>query len=561
MIRINQLKITPEISLNEKQLDAALKGKISKALRLKEDGFSYKIVKKSIDSRHKPDIFIVYSVDVAIYGANKKAVDSVYEERIVKKVNNNNIMLSKSIKYQEPEPVRDKNGSRPVIAGFGPAGMFCALMLARAGYRPLVVERGEAVEERMKSVDSFWNGGKLNPESNAQFGEGGAGTFSDGKLNTQVKEVYGRISKVLEIFVEHGADESITYDAKPHIGTDRLVDIVRSIRKEIESLGGEVRFNTKLVDMDVEELASGGLTKENGTDKRIKGIMLESLGNREFIPCDCLVLAIGHSARDTFYMLKDKLDMEQKAFAVGLRIEHKQELINIHEFGNGKYKNYMPASYKLTHKASNGRGVYSFCMCPGGYVVNASSEEGMLAVNGMSYSKRDSENANCALIVTVNRDDFGSDDVLAGIEYQRKLEKKAYELGSRKVPVQRFGDFRENKITTENALINNSIKPCIKGGYKSANLRELLPDSLCDALIEGVLSFDRQIPGYADPDAVFAGVESRTSSPVRINRDDKLQALGIKGIYPCGEGAGYAGGITSAAVDGIKVYEAIAANV
>ena len=330
MIRINQLKITPEVSLNAKQLDAALKGKISKALRLKGDSFSYKIVKKSIDSRHKPDIFIVYSVDVAIYGANKKAVDSAYEEKIVRKVNNNNIMLSKTIKYQEPESMRDKNGSRPVIVGFGPAGMFCALMLARAGYRPVVVERGEAVEDRMKSVDSFWNGGKLNPESNAQFGEGGAGTFSDGKLNTQVKEVYGRISKVLEIFVEHGADESITYDAKPNIGTDRLVDIVRSIRKEIASLGGEVRFNTKFVDMDVEELASGGLTKENGADKRIKGIMLESLGNREFIPCDCLVLAIGHSARDTFYMLKDKLNMEQKAFAVGLRIEHKQELINIH---------------------------------------------------------------------------------------------------------------------------------------------------------------------------------------------------------------------------------------
>ena len=470
-------------------------------------------------------------------------------------------MLSKTVRYKEPKPARDRMGSRPVIAGFGPAGMFCALMLARAGYRPVVVERGEAVEDRMKSVDSFWNGGRLNPESNAQFGEGGAGTFSDGKLNTQVKEVYGRISKVLEIFVEHGADESITYEAKPHIGTDRLVYIVQSIRKEIESLGGEVRFNTRLVDIDLEKLTPGVLSDENGTDRRVRGITVENSGNREYIPCDCLVLAIGHSARDTFYMLKDKLTMEQKAFAVGLRIEHRQELINIHEFGDGKYKNYMPASYKLTHKASNGRGVYSFCMCPGGYVVNASSEEGMLAVNGMSYSKRDSENANSALIVTVDNRDFGSEDVLAGIEFQRRLEKKAYELGGGRVPVQRFGDFRENRTTTQSALSSNTVKPCIKGGYTAANLRELLPDGLCDALIEGVTSFDRQIPGYANPDAMFAGVESRTSSPVRINRDDKLQALGISGLYPCGEGAGYAGGITSAAVDGIKVYEAIVSNV
>lgn len=550
MIRINQLKISPEASLDEAQLDAALKGKIAKLLRIKGDSFSYKIVKKSIDSRHKPDIFVVYSVDVELYGADKKAVNASYEEKLVKKINNNNIMLSKTVKYTQPEPVRAKDGGRPVIVGFGPAGMFCALMLARAGYRPIVVERGEAVEDRIKSVNDFWNGGRLRPDSNAQFGEGGAGTFSDGKLNTQVKEVYGRISKVLEIFVEHGADESITYDAKPHIGTDRLVDIVKSIRKEIECLGGEVRFNTKLVDISI----------EGSVDKHVAGITVEG-SHREFMPCDSLVLAIGHSARDTFYMLKDKLTMEQKAFAVGLRIEHRQELINIHEFGDGKYKNYMPASYKLTHKASNGRGVYSFCMCPGGYVVNASSEEGMLAVNGMSYSGRDSENANSALIVTVGSEDFGSDEVLAGIEFQRTLEKKAYELGDGRIPVQRFVDFRENRATTEEEIKNNSIKPCIKGGFAAANLRELLPDALCDALIEGVISFDRQIPGYANPDAVFAGVESRTSSPVRINRDDRLQASGIRGIYPCGEGAGYAGGITSAAVDGIKVYEAIVKNI
>ena len=565
LIRINQLKIAPEVSLDAGQLDSSLRGRISKALRLKGDSFSYRIVKKSVDSRHKPDIFIVYSVDVTVYNVSGRALDASAEEKLLRKINDNNIMLSKTVKYAEPKPERIRDGERPVIVGFGPAGMFCALMLARAGYRPIVIERGEAVEDRMKSVNDFWNGGKLNPESNAQFGEGGAGTFSDGKLNTQVKEVYGRISKVLEIFVEHGADESITYDAKPHIGTDRLVDIVRSIRKEIEGLGGEVRFNTKLVDIGIEECKNSNGDTGNICRKVAKVTVQTSVKNAghdvnnelENIPCDCLVLAIGHSARDTFYMLRDKLAMEQKAFAVGLRIEHKQELINVHEFGDGKYKNYMPASYKLTHKASNGRGVYSFCMCPGGYVVNASSEEGELAVNGMSYSGRDSENANSALIVTVDGRDFGSDDVLAGIEFQRKLEKKAFELGGGRIPVQRFGDFKDNRATDENVLDGNSIKPCIKGAYKTANLRELLPDALCDALIEGVTSFDRQIPGYANPDAVFAGIESRTSSPVRINRNESMQALGIDGIYPCGEGAGYAGGITSAAVDGIKVYEAI----
>ncbi len=547
MIRINQIKISPEISLDASKLESALRSKIAKSLRLKDTDFSYKIVKKSVDSRHKPDIFIVYSVDVTIISNNCKAVDAKYEEKIVNKVHDNNIMLSKTVKYVPPVPVRSTDRLSPVIVGFGPAGMFCALMLARAGYKPIVIERGEPVEKRMKSVEEFWKVGKLNTESNAQFGEGGAGTFSDGKLNTQVKEIYGRISKVLDIFVEHGAEESITYDAKPHIGTDCLVGIVKSIRQEIESLGGEVRFNTKLTDISI----------ENGAVKGITALHTDIRDSEEYISCDSLVLAIGHSARDTFYMLEGKLTMEQKAFAVGLRIEHKQELVNIHEFGNGKYKNYMPASYKLTHKASNGRGVYSFCMCPGGYVVNASSEEGKLAVNGMSYSKRDSANANSALIVTVDKKDFGSDYVLAGIEFQRKLEKAAYALGNGSIPVQRFEDFVNNEATAVSQLKDNSIQPCIKGKYTPANVRSILTAEIADALIEGITSFDNQIKGYADKDALLSGIESRTSSPVRILRDDRLQAEGIEGIYPCGEGAGYAGGITSAAVDGIKVYEAI----
>lgn len=545
MIRINQIKVTPEISLDEKGLERELRGKIRKLLRLKPDmAFTYRIVKKSVDSRRKPDIFIVYSVDV-------KMEDGL-EGKILKQVHDNNIMLSNTAEYRIPENIRRRDRPSPVIVGFGPAGMFCALMLSRAGYRPVVIEQGEAVEQRLLTVEEFWRSGKLNPASNAQFGEGGAGTFSDGKLNTQVKEVYGRISKVLQIFVEHGAKENILYEAKPHIGTDCLVGIVAGIRREIIERGGQVFFNTRMTDMDI----SGG---------RVKSVTLRDLksGGEKVMDCDTLVLAIGHSARDTFYLLKDRLCMEQKPFAVGLRIEHPQELINVHEFGE-RYKDYMPASYKLTHKASNGRGVYSFCMCPGGYVVNASSEEGRLAVNGMSYSRRDSRNANAALIVTVGREDFGSDEVLSGIEFQKKLEQAAFRLCDGRIPVQLLGDFEKNIPTTKEKLDKNPVQPCIRGSFSPANLRSILPAPVSEALLEGIKGFERQIPGYSMPEAVFSGVESRTSSPVRIVRDESLQAKPHtaeetegSGIYPCGEGAGYAGGITSAAVDGIKVYEAI----
>ncbi len=552
MLRINQIKLSPEVSLDENALDRELKKKIKKFLRLKDGAeFTYNIVRKSIDSRKKPDIFIVYAVDVKIKGEN--------EEKLIKKINDNNVMVSKTVYYKEPPLIRDKTRPNPVIVGFGPAGMFCALMLARAGYKPIVIERGEAVEERIKSVEEFWNGGKLNTQSNAQFGEGGAGTFSDGKLNTQVKEVYGRISKTLSIFIEHGADKSIAYEAKPHVGTDKLVEIVRSIRNEIISLGGEIRFNTQLLDINISEDKVESIVV--GDSRQVKadnmGYDTACSTGVEVIKCDTLVLAIGHSARDTFAMLKDKLDMEQKPFAVGLRIEHKQELINIHEFGDGKYKNYMPASYKLTHRASNGRGVYSFCMCPGGFVVNASSEEGRLAVNGMSYSKRDSDNANSALIVTVDKEDFGSEDVLAGIEFQRRLEEKAYSLKEGKIPVQRFKDFKNDEESTISGLEGNRVKNQIRGQYAPANVRSILPEAVAEALVEGIQAFDRQIKGFADDDALLSGIESRTSSPVRILRNEDLQAVNVHGIYPCGEGAGYAGGITSAAVDGIKVFEAI----
>ena len=432
-----------------------------------------------------------------------------------------------------------------VVVGAGPAGLFAALRLIERGFRPLVLERGKAVEDRKKDLNGLYKTGMVDEDSNFGFGEGGAGTFSDGKLYTRSKK-RGDVRRVMEILVYHGANPAILVEAHPHVGTDKLPGVIVNIRKTIQKQGGEIRFGCRV---------TGLIIRENS----IQGVIA---GGQE-IASRHVILATGHSARDIYRMLqRQAVRMEPKDFAVGLRLEHPQQEIDRIQYhtpeGRGKW---LPAAEYNFVTNIDGRGVYSFCMCPGGYVVNASSEEGMLAVNGMSYSKRDSENANSALIVTVDNRDFGSDDVLAGIEFQRRLEKKAYELGGGRVPVQRFGDFRENRTTTESALSSNTVKPCIKGGYTAANLRELLPAELCDALIEGVTSFDRQIPGYANPDAMFAGVESRTSSPVRMNRDDKLQALGISGLYPCGEGAGYAGGITSAAVDGIKVFEAIVSNV
>lgn len=522
MIRINQLKL----SVNEDE--SKLKNLIIKRLKLNNSDFSYTIVKKSIDARKKPDIFYVYSVDVEIDN----------EKQVLKRVNDKDIMLTTKNEYNFPMPSPEKlrTAKSPVIIGFGPAGMFAALYLARAGLKPIVLERGDSVEIRQKKVEQFWQGGKLDINSNVQFGEGGAGTFSDGKLNSMIKDPTGRIRQVLKTFVEFGADKEIMYINKPHIGTDVLAGVVRSIRHEIIRLGGQVLFNTKFDKFDIE-------------DGRVKGVFA---GNAYF-ECDKVVLAIGHSARDTFeYIAKTELVMEQKPFAIGLRIQHPQKLINEYAYGNAT--NVLPAAdYKLTAKCMGGRSVYSFCMCPGGYVVNASSEEGRTAVNGMSYSARDGENANSAIVVNITPEDFGSEDVLAGMYLQRELESKAYTEGSGGVPVQLLGDFEKNRISTD----FGHIKPAIKGEYSFANLRKVLPDYMSDAIVEAMDVFDRQVPGFKDNDAILAGVESRTSSPVRIVRNDDLQAC-ISGIYPCGEGAGYAGGITSAAVDGIKIAEMIA---
>lgn len=444
----------------------------------------------------------------------------------------------KNFKYLSAPALPD--GLRPVIVGSGPAGLFCAYYLIQAGLKPIVLERGDDVEHRLARVEDFWNGGTLDPESNVQFGEGGAGTFSDGKLNTLVKDPAGRNREVLDIFVRAGAPDEIRYVQKPHLGTDLLITIVKNLRSMIESSGGEVRFRSKVTDLDI----------RNG---RITGI---TVNGEEKIETDTVVLAIGHSARDTFFLLKEKgLSMEAKSFAVGLRAEHPQQLINQYQYGLKEHDRLGAANYKLTHKGKNGRGVYSFCMCPGGYVVNASSEEKRLAVNGMSYQDRGSQNANSALIVTVTAEDFPGKDVLAGLEFQRKLEEKAYELGKGSIPVQLFGDFKNNQKSTA----FKEILPCMKGSSSFANLRELLPEVLNETLIEGITAFGKIIPGFSRDDMVLSGVESRTSSPVRINRDAGFQCE-IRGIYPCGEGAGFAGGITSAAMDGLKTGEAIVKN-
>ena len=433
----------------------------------------------------------------------------------------------------------------------GPAGLFCAYYLAQHGYAPVILERGEDVDTRQADVEAFWQTGRLKPDSNVQFGEGGAGTFSDGKLNTLVKDKYGRNTEVLKTFVRHGADPAIVYQAKPHIGTDVLSRVIKSMREEILRLGGEVRFKSQVTE----------IITQNG---QVTGVVVNG---REEIPCEQVVLAPGHSARDTFAMLYEKnFPMASKPFAVGFRVEHPQSLINRSQYGAEHVKELGAAAYKVTAKTSCGRGVYSFCMCPGGYVVNASSEHERLAVNGMSYSGRDGKNANSAIIVAVTPADYGSDHPLAGIEFQRRLEQRAYELCDGKLPVQRYGDFRE-KVTGEPRKIQkgsedgswDSLEPQCKGAFAWADLTGILPVECNQAFVEGMDSFDRQISGFASPSVILTGVESRTSSPVRIERDENLQS-GIRGCYPCGEGAGYAGGITSAAMDGIRVAEQIASQ-
>lgn len=527
MYRIHQLKLPINHSGDD------IIKKIASYLEVSESRIqSFSIFKRSIDARKKTDIHYVYAVDVELVG------------KPVKKFKTNEVSIVEPYEYKLPKT--DDNAclldSRPVVVGMGPAGLFCAYLLALAGLKPLCFERGQAVDDRIKNVEKFFSEGELNPESNIAFGEGGAGTFSDGKLNTLIKDKDGKGRFVLNTFVKFGADEAIMYDSKPHIGTDKLINIVKALREEIISLGGDVIFSSKLQD----------IYYSNGNLHSLKI-------NDETVKADVCVLATGHSARDTFEMLENKnLKMEPKPFAMGVRVMHKQSLINSNQYGN--YANRLPAaSYKLTHTCKNGRGVYSFCMCPGGYVVNASNEPGHTVVNGMSYSGRDSENANSAIICTVTPEDFINEGFgnspLSGVRFQQKYEKAAFTEGEGAIPIQTLKEFNLN-ISGDKA---GEIKPIVKGLIKFANVRNCLPDYVSESISEAMEAFDKKIPGFAANDTLVCGIETRTSSPVKILRDEKFQS-DIKGLFPCGEGAGYAGGIMSAAIDGMKVAEYIIKN-
>ena len=545
MLRVNQI-VCP-IEYTKEQIFEALCRKLKCA---ESDIVSWKIMKRSVDARKKPKLFYSYTL-LAKCREEKKLLARLKKDR--------DITRDDTVKFRFQVTGQMPLTKRPVIIGTGPAGLFCGLELARAGFRPILLERGKEVVQRSADVEAFWRNGILLPNSNVQFGEGGAGTFSDGKLNTLVKDKYGRNMHVLETFVEFGAQENILYDQKPHIGTDVLKDIVRNMREEIISLGGEVRFESQVTDIRVADISE---KKQKITAVEINGA--------EWLETEVVVLAIGHSARDTFSMLYEKgLTMEAKPFAVGFRVQHPQRFINRSQYGVEEVSELGAAPYKLTAKAKDGRGVYSFCMCPGGYVVNASSEAGHLAVNGMSYSGRDGDCANSAVIVAVSPEDYSGgcspeeNSPLAGIFFQRELESCAYRIGGGKIPIQKYGEFQEELVKRgllKCVSCSDSVapfEPAIKGQYIKSDITDIMPSALNKAFAEGMEEMDRKIQGFASKEAWLCGIESRSSSPVRICRDEVLQS-NIKGIYPCGEGAGYAGGITSAAMDGIKVAQEIA---
>lgn len=534
MLRISNIKMPVDHTEDD------VKNSIAKVLKADKNAINdIKIFKRSIDSRRKDDIHFVYTVDVTA---------DVNEAKILKASDPKKVSESVIYKYPKPENKRTSK-LRPVVVGFGPAGMFCALMLAREGLCPLVIERGADVDQRTRDVHNFWDTRKLNTESNVQFGEGGAGTFSDGKLTTGIKDA--RQTKVFEEFIRFGAPEQIMYSNYPHIGTDKLVHVVKNLREEILSLGGEIHFGAKLTDLIIYNNFIQGITyTENG-----RSIDFET---------DTVVLAIGHSARDTVEMLYDKgINMIQKPFSVGTRIEHPREFIDEAQYGKfAGHPALGAANYKMACHPEHGRGTYTFCMCPGGTVVAASSEEGMLVVNGMSEYARDKENSNSALLVGINPEDFPSEHPLAGMHLQRQIESKAFELGGKDytAPCQLVKDFLNNEKSTK----LGAVKPSCPTGTTPSDIREILPQKVTDNLADALLKMNNMLKGFAMPEAVLTAPESRSSSPVRIIRDDFFQCSRgnepLGGLYPCGEGAGYAGGIVSAACDGIRCFEAILSN-
>lgn len=546
-LKLENIKIRQDID-DSKILEFACQ-KFKLPQKMVED---FKIVKKSIDARDKNNIFYNYSIMVTL---NDK-----FNLNTLKR--NNDLTIIEETNSKEPKiQVNRKSIARPVVIGAGPAGLFCALTLARNGIKPIIVEQGKTVEERKKDVDKFLQEGKLNILSNVQFGEGGAGTFSDGKLTTNLHSPLCR--EVLETFVRFGAPEQIAYINKPHIGTDNLIKVVANIRNYIIEKGGEFLFNTKAIDFEIEDNKIKTLICETenkiNSDKDIfysESSLELNHGNKRIIKIktDTVILAIGHSSRDMFETLyKKNIDMEKKNFSVGVRIEHLQEMINKSQYGENPKLKLPPAEYKLAYHGKE-RSCYTFCMCPGGEVIASSSEENTIVTNGMSTFARDGKNANSAVLVNVTPEDFKGDSPLEGMYFQKELEEKAFKLGGENyfAPIQRVEDFINNKKSTH----IGEVEPTYKPGVTLSNLQEILPDFVSQTLIEGIKYFDTKMKGFANPDAILTGVETRSSSPVTIKRNEKLMS-NVEGIYPCGEGAGYAGGIMSAAVDGIKVAIAI----
>ncbi|MEY8320726.1 FAD-dependent protein [Lachnospiraceae bacterium 46-61] len=519
MIRVGEIKLKLE------QHESTLKQKIAKRLRIHEnDILEYSIYKRALDARKRNDIHYAYTVDVKLKN----------EKKVLEHTRAKNVTIAPDMTYYFPQ-CKSLLKTRPVIIGFGPAGMFSGLLLAEMGLCPIILERGEDIDKRSQTVQKFWQGGELNTESNVQFGEGGAGTFSDGKLTARSKDIRSR--KVLQEFVEAGAPKEILYDNKPHIGTDKLKTVVKNIRKKIISLGGEVYFESKVTDLKIAE-------------NNIKGVIVN---DSKRINTETVILATGHSARDMFELLYKKgIAMEQKPFAMGVRIEHKQSMINTVQYGENAIK-LPPADYKLTYTTKKGRGVYTFCMCPGGYVVNACSEKCKIAVNGMSEYKRDGENANSALLVQIFPEDLKSESVLAGIVLQRELEQKAYQVANGSIPVQLVGDFLNN--TNSNTW--GDIKSTCLPQTAFCSMYDILPHFMTEALKEALIEFGKKLKGFDNPYAVLTAIESRSSSPVRIIRNQQRESITVRGLYPTGEGAGYAGGIVSAAIDGIIAAEQV----